>query len=62
METTPLTGYKKNPTELEFTIINTDYKKTVTYSDKEENHTITVKDENGNPITDTAVYDLPNVR
>ena len=62
VETTPLTGYKQNNTELEFTIINTDYKKTVTYSDTEENHTITVKDENGNPITDTAVYDLPNER
>ena len=62
VETNPLTGYKTNSKVMEFTIINEDYKKTVTYSDTGENHTVAVRDENESPIANTKVYDLPNER
>ena len=62
VETSPLTGYQLNGKEMIFTIVNGDYQKTVTYSDTAENHTVAVKKKDGNPIADTAVYDLPNSR
>ena len=62
VETTPLTGYQKNSSELVFTIVNSDYKKTLTYSEEGMYHTLVIRDENENPVDGTAAYDLPNSR
>ena len=59
VETTPLTGYQKNGKEMEFTIVDGDYQKTLTYSEAEGNayHTTVIPNAGG-----AATYDLPNNR
>ena len=64
VETSTLTGYQLNETEIIFTIVNEDYEKTLTYSKDESNrnHTTVIRDRNGAAIAGTTVYDLPNYR
>ena len=55
-EITPLSGYKPITPSMEFTIVNSDYKKTLTYdaSTTNMNHTTVIEDRDGVPVYDTA--------
>jgi len=62
-ETNPLTGYTKNSKEMDFTIVNGDYQKILTYDEStdNENHTKEITSKDGDADSE-AVFDLPNSR
>ena len=64
-ETKTLTGYVINSKVMTFTIANSDYQKTLTYSEDDvshPNHTAVIKNADGTQVAGSSCYDLPNSR